>query len=51
MQRKNVFSKLLLLVLIILIQACGQTGELYLPSQQDKNSEELKNELKTNLDE
>ncbi|MDG2296912.1 MAG: lipoprotein [Gammaproteobacteria bacterium] len=51
MQRNNVFSKLLLLVLIILIQACGQTGELYLPSQQDVSPEEPKNEVKTNLDE
>jgi len=39
------------LVLIILTQACGQTGELYLPSQQDVNREEPKNEVKTNLDE
>jgi predicted small lipoprotein YifL len=31
MQRKNFFLQILLIVLIISIQACGQTGELYLP--------------------
>jgi predicted small lipoprotein YifL len=46
MQRKNVFSKLLLLGLIMLTQACGQTGELYLPNQQDSNLAEPKNEVK-----
>jgi len=35
MQRKNFFLKLVLLVLIISIQACGQTGELYLPIENE----------------
>ncbi len=33
MQRKNFFLQILSLALIISIQACGQTGELYLPTE------------------
>ena len=39
MQRKNFFLQILLLVLIISIQACGQTGELYLPIETDVRDE------------
>ena len=39
MQRKNFFLQILLLVLIISIQACGQTGELYLPIETEVRDE------------
>jgi len=39
MQRKNFFLQILLLVLIISIQACGQTGELYLPLETEGRDE------------
>ena len=39
MQRKNFFLQVLSLVLIISIQACGQTGELYLPTEAEHSDE------------
>ncbi|GIS87107.1 MAG: hypothetical protein Ct9H300mP6_13490 [Gammaproteobacteria bacterium] len=51
MQRKNFFLQILLLVLIISIQACGQTGELYLPIETDVRDEGSMTNLEFGLNE
>ena len=51
MQRKNFFLQILLLVLIISIQACGQTGELYLPIETDARYEGSMKNLEFELNE
>ena len=51
MQRKNFFLQILLLVLIISIQACGQTGELYLPIENGDRDEGSMTNLEFELNE
>ena len=51
MQRKNFFLQILLLVLIISIQACGQTGELYLPIETEVIDEGSMTNLEFELNE
>ena len=51
MQRKNFFLQILLLVLIIFIQACGQRGELYLPIETEVRDEESMTNLEFDLNE
>ena len=51
MQRKNFFLKISLLVLIISIQSCGQTGELYLPIETGARAEGAITNLEFELNE